>query len=202
MNFFVLVIPIQGAVDSTNSAYGEGLTEVLTAVFIIGLMGIAAVLFLNNHTMTLRRRRKPEAGTNPSASEHSTVTPEAPKKPSTQVPLPAISKGPSINGCDKKEKRKHLRRHGRPVDILITKAPDTAPPEKGEVVDRSRSGVRLVVPKQYTVGTVLYIRALEAPDTASWIEVKIRWCRNKGNQWQIGGQFTQELAWGVLLLFG
>jgi hypothetical protein len=103
---------------------------------------------------------------------------------------------------DPKEKRKHLRREGPPVEVLISDAQARAEPRQGWVKDRSRGGLCLQVSEPAPVGTALSVRATHAPDSSSWVRLRVRGCRQQGDQWELRGEFEEELPWGVLLLFG
>jgi hypothetical protein len=70
------------------------------------------------------------------------------------------------------------------------------------VVNRSRTGLALVVRQPIEVGTMLQVRADDAPETVPWVAIQVRNCRARRKHWIVGCQFQQELPWDILLLFG
>ena len=103
---------------------------------------------------------------------------------------------------DPNEKRKHLRREGPPVEVFVSDAQAKAEPRQGWVKDRSRGGLCLQVSEPAAVGTALSVRAAHAPDPSSWVRLRVRGCRQQGDQWELRGEFEEELPGSVLLLFG
>jgi hypothetical protein len=100
------------------------------------------------------------------------------------------------------EKRAALRRQGNPIPVLISDATVTADPYYGWVIDRSMGGLCLTVETPVSVGTIISVRPTNAPDTAPWVQVEIRRCKEEGKSWELGCQFLKTPSWGVLLLFG
>jgi hypothetical protein len=102
------------------------------------------------------------------------------------------------------EKRAALRRSGNPVPIYITNTDATMVPYSGWVINRSVGGLCVTVEARLAmpVGTVLSVRATNAPDTIPWVQVEIRNSRNEGKDAILGCQFLKTPSWGVLLLFG
>jgi hypothetical protein len=100
------------------------------------------------------------------------------------------------------DRRRSLRRKGKPVKALLSDPATGEPPLVAWVVDRSRGGVALVVPRRLSPGAVLNILPCDAPEGLEPLRVEVRSCRRKGHRWLAGCKFTAELPWGVLLLFG
>jgi hypothetical protein len=101
-----------------------------------------------------------------------------------------------------RDKRRSLRRGGNPVPVLITDSLNTGEPLQGLVLNRSRGGLFLSVPRKIEVGRVLALRTPDFPDLVASVHVRVRHCKQRGEAWRIGCQFMEELPWSVLLLFG
>jgi hypothetical protein len=98
--------------------------------------------------------------------------------------------------------RRALRREGNPVPVVVSDMSPSATPCEGLVLDRSRGGLLLSVPRATAAGTLLTIRAAHAPDDLAWIPIQVRHCRPQEDRWLLGCKFMCELPWSVLLLFG
>jgi hypothetical protein len=100
------------------------------------------------------------------------------------------------------ERRATLRRGGNPVAVLITDAEAKERPRYGWVLDRSMGGLGLSVDEPCAEGTILSVRAANAPPNIAWVQVEVRSCRPEGASWDLGCRFLRTPSWGVLLLFG
>lgn len=101
------------------------------------------------------------------------------------------------------EKRGSMRRSGNPVSVFLANDIEGARPFRGKVLDRSTTGVRLLTTSAVDPGSVLRVRAENAPDTTPWVYIQV--CRTKPagkNAWEIGCRFSQTPPWSILLLFG
>ena len=101
-----------------------------------------------------------------------------------------------------RDKRRSLRRKGNPVAVFISDARNPEKPMEGLVLDRSRGGLFLSVPQKIDVGCLLAVRTADFPDSIASVRLRVRHCKQKGQEWRIGCQFTEELPWSVLLFFG
>src|SRR5947209_5872474 len=126
---------------------------------------------------------------------------ETTKPPDLQPVKPEEKFDPFVHGSAN-EKRTAHRRRGNPIQIHITDAEATRPPELGWVVDRSLGGLCLSVNAEVKPGTVLSVRACNAPETVGWSQIDVRSCRADGTAWELGCQFVRTPSWNVLLLFG
>ena len=100
------------------------------------------------------------------------------------------------------DKRRSLRRGGNPVPVVVS---DVLKPEElvpGMVLNRSRGGLFLSLPQKLAVGQLIAVRTPEFPDCLASVRLRVRHCKQKGDNWQIGCQFMEELPWSVLLIFG
>src|SRR5262245_51364805 len=71
------------------------------------------------------------------------------------------------------ERRKALRRGGNPVSVLLTDAERKAKPLDGWVVDRSTGGLCLSVPNAVEPGTIVGVRASDAPQSVPWVQLEV-----------------------------
>src|SRR5205807_1624549 len=99
------------------------------------------------------------------------------------------------------ERRSSLRRPGNPVAVLVASAQASTQPWEGWVIDRSRGGLRLAVPKPMAVGTLLKVRTTHDPECAPWVQLRVQRCRPRDGVWVLGCQFVQLPPINVLLLF-
>ncbi|HEV3115959.1 MAG TPA: hypothetical protein VGY58_02820 [Gemmataceae bacterium] len=116
-------------------------------------------------------------------------------KPDVAVPDPFVGGGVH-------EKRCAFRRGGRLTKVLVSDVTATAPPSIGWVLDRSVSGLGLLLDQAIPEHTILSVRTTDAPDDTPWVQVQVKRCIAKEQQWEIGSTFVRTPAWSVLLLFG
>ncbi len=100
------------------------------------------------------------------------------------------------------DRRQALRRGGNPVPVFITDAEAEAKPVRAYVLDRSTGGLCLSVPEAIEPGTVLSVRAVNAPPATPWVKIEVRNCRPVGNEFELGCKFLITPPWSILLLFG
>lgn len=109
-------------------------------------------------------------------------------------------------GCSsifrRRERRQALRRGGDPFPVLLRTNPTDEMPYPADVLDRSRTGLCIVVDREYPVTSVIQVRSSMYEEDAVWVPILIRHCRARGDKWVLGCQFTCEQPWSVLLLFG
>ena len=99
-------------------------------------------------------------------------------------------------------RRASVRRDGVPVQVLLTSPTLRAGQSDGYVLDRSTGGLRVAVTAAIPAGTVLNVRAGNAPDTVPWVTILVRSCRNTGPHFELGCEFERTPPWNILLLFG
>jgi hypothetical protein len=63
---------------------------------------------------------------------------------------------------------------------------------KGWVLDRSDSGMRLEIPGKVEIGAILQVRNADHARSAPWVQVEVRNCVVKANQWRAGCRFTHN----------
>jgi hypothetical protein len=101
-----------------------------------------------------------------------------------------------------REKRKHPRREGAPMPVLLEGEGIEEVPIACSVVDRSRGGLGIVLDRRLEPGTLVTVRPVDAPEDVATVRVKVCTCRRRGRGWYVGCRFTEELPWSVVLLFG
>jgi hypothetical protein len=117
---------------------------------------------------------------------------------------PAVVPEPEAAATEEEQKNKRASRRRAtykiPVEIIDVSAPDK--PLKGWVLDRSNNGIRLEIPEKMAVGTILHVRNADHARSAPWVQVEVRNCGVKANQWRVGCRFTHPQPNEVLLFFG
>jgi hypothetical protein len=128
-------------------------------------------------------------------SRRETLAPSpSPEKPPEPAPDPFII-GSAF------EKRGTIRRQGNPVEVALAEAEPKGELMRGWVVDRSMGGLCLHLYQPVTPGTILTIRACNAPPATLWIQIEIRSCRQDGKFWEVGCKYLGSPSWGQLLQF-
>jgi hypothetical protein len=108
---------------------------------------------------------------------------------------------PFVHGSST-ERRSSLRRFGNPIAILVTDEKAVIEPERGWVCDRSIGGLCVKVAKSFEAGTILNVKACNAPDSIPWVPIEVKTCRQDGGGFELGCQFVKTPNWNTLLLFG
>jgi hypothetical protein len=101
----------------------------------------------------------------------------------------------------RRDRRKHPRRPTYPVPIRL-ESPSGKWSFDGTVMDRSRGGLRLAVPKAMAVGTQVRLGVADSHVATPPVEATVRWCSKVGGRFEVGCQFAKSPPWNVLLLFG
>lgn len=102
------------------------------------------------------------------------------------------------------DRRGTVRREGQPVRVLLAAATFRNGAGDGYVIDRSTGGLKLATQAAVPPGSVVQVRAVDAPDTIGFVTLIVRSCRkNTANDYyELGCEFEQTPPWNVLLLFG
>jgi hypothetical protein len=117
-------------------------------------------------------------------------------------PLDAVLPPPPSPEQLQKNKRASRRRATYKIPVEIVPAAALAEPLKGWVLDRSNTGMRLEIPEKIEIGTLLQVRNADHARSAPWVQVEVRNCVVRANQWQAGCRFTDPQPAEVLLFFG
>lgn len=173
---------------------GPNLTGAIVPLMLV--LAVIGIAFVNVGTATLARKRKPSPVVDtPTAGFGSKATPKPKSLADIMLPAPLLFRE------NDNEKRSSPRRGNNPIPIIVSVAGSPVPVE-GIVLDRSRGGLRLSLPKSVRVGDALTIRPREAPEDVAWFPVEVRHAQMKEGQWVVGCEFTRELAWAEVLIFG
>jgi len=97
------------------------------------------------------------------------------------------------------ERRKSVRRKLSSVAVVVSRA-GNGPEVPGTIVERSLSGLGIVVSSPFTRGTLLKVRLQH--DNVRSLQVKVRNCRQEDNEWYLGCIFTQTPPASVFMLLG
>jgi hypothetical protein len=99
------------------------------------------------------------------------------------------------------EKRKSVRRKGVTVPVVLCRT-DGGPRLDATVVDRSLQGLGILCRVRMPRGTWLKVRPRDVHDEAFSVQVEVRNCTQKGQQWHLGCQFSRTPAANLLMRFG
>ena len=112
-----------------------------------------------------------------------------------------IQADPFVHGSAS-ERRAEFRRKGKHVKALLASEDGRQELGWSWVVDRSATGLCLKVDQEMSVGTILSVRPMNAPENTPWMQIEIKNCRPMDIHWEIGCRFVRPPAWSLLLLFG
>ena len=99
------------------------------------------------------------------------------------------------------EKRSQVRRGGLTVPVILCHA-QGGTPIVASVVDRSMKGLGILVRLPLPRGTSLIVRHRDTHEKTLSVQVQVRNCRQKGQQWLVGCHFTHTPSANVLMLLG
>jgi hypothetical protein len=100
------------------------------------------------------------------------------------------------------ERRVAPRRWGNPVAVRLDSYELNGTPDHALVVNRSDAGLGLLVDRICEPGTLLRVRAEEAPAHIPWVQIEVRHYRAAGRNWVMGCRFTEPVNWDVRAWFG
>jgi serine/threonine protein kinase len=118
-----------------------------------------------------------------------------PKRESKTVAIPFGSPGFP-------ERRAHARRGGNLTAVLAAADPKGKDVNKGYVLDRSATGLGLLLADPLEIGTQIYVRPDQPQHATRWTVAKVIYCFQERIRWRVGCAFTRELKWDELRLFG
>ena len=100
------------------------------------------------------------------------------------------------------ERRTAARRGGHPVSLDLHDPDELQPSQQGWVLDRSLSGLCLMVPNALPIGSFWKVRPCNAPQTMPPVRVEVKSCAPDGAEWKLGCRFEKTPNYAVLLMFG
>lgn len=102
----------------------------------------------------------------------------------------------------RQERRVSPRRGGPPLPVLVGGFGPRPCWVDGAVRDRSRGGLRLLLPRAFAAGTVLRVQVSCREGNGLSALVRVRYCKAKRGGWAVGCEFLGSTAADVRLLFG
>lgn len=154
--------------------------------------GVVAVLVLAFLAVSNRRRRPAVPSLEPVAAGPQQRTAPNEEKVLNWAP-------PEQSYADRRES---VRRDGAPIRVVLSSPTFRNGVSDGYVVDRSTGGLKIVTRAAVAPGSLMQVRAANAPDTVGYVSIIIRSCRPEGDQFLVGCEFEKTPPWNVLLLFG
>jgi hypothetical protein len=101
------------------------------------------------------------------------------------------------------DRRRSVRRVGNPMHVRVADESTTKELFEGWILDRSMGGLRVMVPEEVKVGTILCVRTPSHGNHYPWAKIEVQNCvPNERNSFALGCKFVKPLPWGELLLFG
>jgi hypothetical protein len=100
------------------------------------------------------------------------------------------------------DRRGSIRREGQPVRVVLAASTFRSGAADGYVVDRSTGGLKIAVQVAVAPGSLMQVRAADAPDTIGFVALIVRSCRKTEHHYELGCEFEKTPPWNVLLLFG
>ena len=106
-----------------------------------------------------------------------------------------------FKSTDGSERRAGRRRWGNPTEVHIISS-ISEDRLHGIVVNRSTGGLGVYTDQELPAGTLVTIRAIEAPGSVPSVFAEIRHCRKVGKGFVLGCQFRNAIPWTVRVWFG
>jgi hypothetical protein len=99
------------------------------------------------------------------------------------------------------DRRTSTRRWGNPTEVFLNSALWTKQVH-GLVINRSAAGLAVFVDVEIQAGTLLKVRAVEAPYYVPWVDIEIKYSKKVGRNYVMGCQYRFEVPWNVRVWFG
>jgi hypothetical protein len=154
----------------------------LTGLVVAGLVLLVARLVFG--------RRPPQLASGPMPEFAITFTPVAVAQ-SPESMTPVIIMG----------SRSAPRRPGSGASVVLFDANGGGTPRAGRVLERSATGLRLILDEKVPVGTVLTLRPAVAPQGPARVHVEVRRCQRTGSEYELGCWFLQPSSWSTQMFF-
>jgi serine/threonine protein kinase len=117
---------------------------------------------------------------------------------------PAAESAARLGGMSSRpERRVAVRRAGSVVPVLLAADPAAeAEPLHGWVLDRSITGLALLVDEPVAAGTEIMVRVDRPPVAGRWIPIRVVYCKPERASYRLGAEFLRKLTGEELRLFG
>ena len=158
----------------------------------IVVLTIVCILTRKRRLSEMERLERAVAASAASASSSTSLNPSAEEKALEWEP-------PEHSYADR---RGAVRREGTVVRVIVASPAFRDGVGEGFVLDRSTGGLRITVATPLETGSVVQVRAMNAPESVGFVNVIVRSCRPSGEFFDIGCEFEKTPPWNVLLLFG
>jgi hypothetical protein len=149
-----------------------------------------------------RNRERANAGLPPQQPTEAELDQMLAKLPAVKVTQPVeLPEDREFKVKGGAEQRAGRRRWGNPTEVrLITELSEE--PIHGIVLNRSTGGLGIYVDAEIPAGTLVTIRAVEAPSHVRSVFAEVRHCRKVANGFAVGCKFRTEISWGIRVWFG
>jgi hypothetical protein len=148
-----------------------------------------------------RNRDRAEAGLPPEEASEKELADILANMPSSGDPRRVTAAPNGELSPDGDEKRSGRRRWGNPIAVHIHSTL-WAEHLHGLVVNRSTGGLGIFADKNVPPGTLLKVRAVEAPSYVSAVRAEVRHCRRLGKGYFFGCEFCEDVPWNARVWFG
>jgi serine/threonine protein kinase len=129
---------------------------------------------------------------------------ENPPEENAAAPSPpaAAPAGRSGGAVSRAERRVAVRRAGSVVPVLLADPASTAEPLHGWVLDRSSTGLALLVDEPLTAGKEMEVRVDRPQSAGRWIAIRVVYCKPERASYRVGAEFVRKPTGEDLRLFG
>jgi hypothetical protein len=117
-----------------------------------------------------------------------------------ELPKSAVART-GVNWAPEAERRRSKRRWANPVEVVLI-SPFHDKPLHGLVINRSTGGLAILTDVPFDPDTIVAVRAVDAPNSACYVDLCVRHAREVSKLWVIGCQYRKELPWNVKVWFG
>jgi hypothetical protein len=100
------------------------------------------------------------------------------------------------------ERRNAMRRKGSSISLQITDPKGKYPTTEGWVLDRSVTGLGVIVDRPVDAGTILRVKPENAPPLTPLLDIEVRSCKPYETDFHLGCVFVKTPPYSVLMLFG
>jgi hypothetical protein len=181
-----------------GSAWNLGPDQLMSLAWIVAIfvsLGLVVVWGLPQISLLTRKKPNPTGSSAPLLVLPQVAMRTPPRKPSISIQLAggALVASPG-------DRRFALRWGDKPVPVHVAIGGSNEKPLDGTVINLSRKGMAVHVPKEIGTGALLSICNSKYPDCTSWIQARVKRSNPKDGGWELGCQFTEPQPWNVLLL--
>jgi len=100
------------------------------------------------------------------------------------------------------ERRRAERRFGQPKRVIIVDLGFKISSQRGYVMDRSLTGIRIALANHIVIGTTIQIRPMNAPEDVTWVSAVVKNGRYIGDYYEVGCEFERTPSYRELVSLG